>query len=84
MDKETAVGGNIEMAFDLLAAQIADPALLGDIPHGVHVVLIPEDNPALAAHNMALVPELVARGHNVYIKRVGTTCVEPAVAAASG
>ena len=67
LDYETATGRNIDLAFTLLRAQIADPALLEQIPDGATLMLIPDDDPELAEHNFALARQLFASGRNVYL-----------------
>lgn len=84
LDYATVMDRNLVLAGELIAAQLADPALLEEIPDGATVILIPDDDPALAEHNLALVREVFARGKNVYLKHVRTPAAErvsPATAA---
>jgi hypothetical protein len=77
LDAITAGTRNAELAFDLLQAQLANPELLNEIPNGATVVLIPEDDPALAEYNFGVARALIARGKNVYLKRVLTAAPAP-------
>lgn len=70
LDEETALTRNLEIAQRELLAQLEHPELLAQIPDGATVVVIPDDDPDLAAYNLALVPALVAQGRNVYIQHV--------------
>ena len=73
LEKATAIERNLDLAEQLLLAQLADPALLEEIPDGATVVLVPDDDPALAEHNLAVAREVFARGKNVYLKYVRAT-----------
>ncbi len=77
LDAITAGTRNAELAFDLLQAQLANPELLNEIPNGATVVLIPEDDPELAEYNFGVARTLVARGKNVFLKRVRTAAPAP-------
>ena len=70
LDAITAGTRNAELAFDLLQSQMANPELLNEIPNGATVVLIPQDDPELAEYNFGVARTLVARGKNVFLKRV--------------
>ena len=77
LDSITAGTRNAELAFDLVQAQLANPELLHEIPNGATVVLIPEDDPELAEYNFGVARTLVARGKNVFLKRVRTVVPAP-------
>jgi hypothetical protein len=77
LDAITAGTRNAELAFDLLEAQLANPELLHEIPNGTTVVLIPEDDAELAEYNFGVARTLVARGKNVYLKRVSSAAPAP-------
>jgi hypothetical protein len=72
IERDVAVDRNLALAFDLLQAQFSDPALLREIPSGATVIFIPEDDPELAEYNFGLARAAIARGQNVYLKRVRT------------
>lgn len=57
---------------------MANPELLAEIPNGATVVLIPGDDPALGEYNFGVARTLVARGKNVYLKRVRSAAPAPA------
>ena len=67
-DSTTAGTRNIDLAFDLIRAQLADPALADEIPNGATVVLLPEDDQALAEANRELGLRLLDTGRNVYFR----------------
>ncbi len=77
LDAITAGTRNAELAFDLVQAQLANPELLNEIPNGATVVLIPEDDPELAEYNFGVARTLVARGKNVFLKRVRSAAPAP-------
>ncbi len=77
LDTATAADRNLALIGDMLQAQLADPELLNDIPNGATVVLIPEDDAELAEYNFGVARTLVARGKNVYLKRVRTAAPAP-------
>jgi len=52
------------------AAIFDDPAILDDIPNGATLVLVPRDDPALAAHELALGQEALAAGRDTYFRHV--------------
>lgn len=64
------IGGR---AGDLLLAQLDDPALLERVPTGATLVLIPDDDHALADYNLALARRVFATGRNVYLYHVRST-----------
>lgn len=72
LDRDDFADRALALAGELLAAQIADPTLLDEIPEGATVVLIPHDDPALTEYQWDLAREAVARGKNVYLKAVHT------------
>ena len=78
LDSITAGTRNAELAFDLVQAQLANPDLLAEIPNGATVVLIPEDDADLAEYNFGVARTLVARGKDVYLKRVRSAAPAPA------
>ncbi len=73
LDKATAVDRNLALAGAHLAAVMADPTLLEQIPEGATLVLIPDDDPPLAQHNLGLALQAFATGKNVYLYHVRTT-----------
>ena len=77
LDTATAADRNLALIGDMLQAQLANPDLLNEIPNGATVVLIPEDDAELAEYNFGVARTLVARGKNVYLKRVRTAAPAP-------
>lgn len=67
---EGVVERNIGLTFELIQAIADDPALLEEIPHGATVILIPADDPDLAARNIAGGHRRVLAGENVYFRHV--------------
>ena len=70
LDERTAADRNLELAFALIQSHLENPDLLQEIPNGATVIFIPEDDPALAEHNFGLARAALARGKNVFLKRV--------------
>ncbi|MDQ3692458.1 MAG: hypothetical protein M3464_02355 [Chloroflexota bacterium] len=63
---------NIDLAFAFVREVIADPTRLDDIPSsGSIVVILPPDDPDLAATNLAIAERLAADGKTVIVKQVG-------------
>lgn len=72
-DERTAAGvteRNIGLTFDLARAIATDSALLAEIPDGATVILLPDDDPELAARNLAGGCRRVRAGENVYFRHV--------------
>ena len=61
---------NLDLIGTHLHAALDDPALLHDIPQGAHLILLPEDDPALAEANRAIGWRQVLAGHDVYFRHV--------------
>lgn len=72
IDEQTAppVERNIALAFAFAQAVLADPVLRDRIPDGATVVLLPEDDPALARFNLDLGVRKVLAGEDVYFHHV--------------
>jgi uncharacterized protein DUF5647 len=70
LDPRAAADRNLELAGVLLLAQLGDPGLLERVPAGATLVLIPDDDRALAEHNLALARRVFATGRNVYLYHV--------------
>jgi hypothetical protein len=68
--------GVVERSIALLSAftqaMITDPSLGAEIPKGATLVLIPDDDPELAAHNQRLGEHAEAAGRPVYIRHIRT------------
>jgi hypothetical protein len=68
--------GVVERSIALLSAFtqaiIADPSLGAEIPQGATLVLIPDDDPELAAHNRLLGERAQAAGRAVHVRHVRT------------
>lgn len=67
LDPQAAADRNLELAGDLLLSRLDDPALLEQVPAGATLVLIPDGDPTLAEHNLALARRVFATGRNVYL-----------------
>jgi len=70
----TATDGTMERALDLsfeFAEEIlADPSILDEIPNGITLVLIPDDDPELATAKIAGGLTAVRRGEDVLFRHV--------------
>lgn len=53
-----------------LQAAIADPALFADIPFGVVLFLLPDDDPSFVERELVVGADAVRRGKNVYFKQI--------------
>ena len=60
----------ISTTFDFTRAIFADPSILDDIPDGVMLVLIPDDDPELAAAEIEEGFAAVRRGEDVYFRHL--------------
>ncbi len=58
----------ISTTFDFTRAIFADPSILDDIPDGVMLVLIPDDDPELAAAEIEIAA--VRWGEDVYFRHL--------------
>lgn len=66
---------------ELTRAVLADPTLLDQIPNGVTLVLLPDDDPELAAEQVEAGLFAVREGRDVlfrHVRRAGATGQEPA------
>jgi hypothetical protein len=70
LDTISAGTRNAELAFDLVQEQLANPELLEEIPSGATLILVPDDDPVLAEHNLRLAREVFATGRNVFLYHV--------------
>ena len=77
LDQATAIDRNLVLAGELLQAQLENPELLAEIPNGATLIFNPEADPALAEYNFGLARAALARGANVYLKRVPATGHQP-------
>ncbi len=59
---------NISLTFDLLREALVDPAILDDIPDGVNLVLLLEDDPKFNEINIELGLNALRRGEDVYFR----------------
>ena len=60
----------IDLVFDFGDAILADPGILEGIRDGVTLVLVPDDDPELAASKIAGGLRAVQRGEDVYFRHV--------------
>jgi hypothetical protein len=58
------------LAFELAGRQVEQPELLGEVPDGATLVLIPDDDPELAAFNVEVGLNAIRSGQNVYFRHV--------------
>jgi hypothetical protein len=61
---------SIDLSFDFLHSVIEDPSILGNIPDGATLVLIPDNDPDLAEIKYQVAVDVARRGENVYIRHV--------------
>lgn len=59
---------NITLGFDFMRAIIDHPAILDDIPDGVTLVLLSDDDPELSESNIDLGMSAAREGADVYIR----------------
>ncbi len=59
---------SIHLSFDFATLILQDPSISDDIPNGVTLVLIPNDDPELAATKIARGMEAIHRGEDVYFR----------------
>lgn len=78
LDRRSAVRQNLELARKHLRAIVAEPALAERIPNGTTLVLVPDDNPLLAQHNLNLALDAFADGKNVYLCHITEAAGQPA------
>ena len=61
---------NLDLARLFGLAIIADPSMLDDIPNGVQLVLLPDDDPDLVQTNIAIGLKAIRQGKDVYFRHV--------------
>lgn len=66
----TVASKNIKLQFGFIRAIIVDPSILDDIPNGVTLKLLPDDDPELVEANIAIGLNAVRRGKDVYFRHV--------------
>jgi hypothetical protein len=67
---ETVASKIINLQFGFIRAIIADPSILDDIPNGVMLKLLPDDDPDLVEANIAIGLNAVGKGKDVYFRHV--------------
>ena len=67
---EGVVERNLMLLTAFTRAVIANPSLGAEIPKGATLVLIPDDDPELAAYNRSLGERAQAAGKVVHIRRI--------------
>jgi hypothetical protein len=70
LDRAGVADRNLVLAGEFTRRALDDPALRATIPDGATLVLIPDDDPALAQFNLGLALQLVARGEDVYLRHL--------------
>jgi Family of unknown function (DUF5647) len=72
IDPRTAkiVNRNLELTHGFTQAMLDNPELLNDVPNGVHLVLLPEDDPEMFEVNLRIGLDAARRGENVYLRHV--------------
>jgi hypothetical protein len=69
----TVIEHNLELARAFITAQLEHPEQLAEIPAGEPsptVILLPDDDPELAAYNLQLGLRAIKDGRNVYFRHV--------------
>ena len=69
--KDTRAGGNIELSAEFSRYLFEHPEIESSLPMGAEVVLLPEFDAELRAHNEAVGRVMEARGEKVAYVRVG-------------
>lgn len=62
---------NLGLIAQFLREALAEPGRIERLPDEASIVLLPEDDPALARENVALAELLVSRGEHIRLERVG-------------
>lgn len=70
IDQDTLVKKQLNLSRRFTLAIHDNPALLEEIPDGVTLVLLPDDDPAFAEANMEIGLGELRRGKNVYFRHV--------------
>jgi hypothetical protein len=72
VDPETAhvADRSLELFRGFNEAMLDDPNRLSEIPNGVHLVLLPEDDPEMFEVNVTIGLSAARRGENVYLRHV--------------
>ncbi len=70
-EERALTSANLALAAQFIDEYLDDPDRFGDPPEGAAVVLMPADDPALAAANLAMANRLAADGRRVVLARVG-------------
>lgn len=72
---------SIDLSFDFATSILDDPSILDDIPNGVTLVFIPDEDSELAAMKIARGIEAIHRGEDVsfrHVQRAPTHDIEDA------
>lgn len=69
-DTEGVVERNLALVTAFTKAVISDPLLGAEIPKGATLVLLPDDDPELAAYNTALGERARAAGRTIYVQHI--------------
>lgn len=69
-DEKALIEQDFQLHEQFLESLIHDERLIGEIPHGVVLVLIPDKNPELAEANLRTAIEAAQQGRNVYVRHV--------------
>jgi hypothetical protein len=59
-----------ELWTEFIQGILADPTLLADVPNGATLVLLPEDDPELAARELGLGLRALMQGRDIYFRHV--------------
>ncbi|MDP9365017.1 MAG: hypothetical protein M3Q10_12460 [Chloroflexota bacterium] len=60
----------IGATFDFIRDAAADPSILDDVPNGATLILVPDDDPALAAAEIEQGVAAVHQGRDAYFRHV--------------
>jgi|SRR5579884_413370 len=70
LTEEEVFQRNLEISGAFTMAVLRNPRMLNDIPHGVTIIFLPEDDPELAAYNRTLIARVLDEGRDVWVRHV--------------
>ena len=69
-EKNVRITKNLELGRRFTLSIFEDPSLLDDIPDGITLILIPDDDEELANANMEMMVGAVRSGRNVLVRHI--------------